>query len=315
MVACSGSVAPAPPPVASRTAEDSRHRSAQDPDPAPVESEPPDTASASTRPCPEGAALVEGGVPSAEVLKIFDRFYAAQPQDARLAYREGIADFCMDLTEVTFGQMLECLDAQACGARRFAGNDETVSWCPKDGSACQGVQYPVGARYPRPSELDKGAVDPAAYCAFRGGRLPTAHEWRWAALGGNEARKYPWGDAAPTVEHLNIADGTYSEYLCEHSESCKPGTQSSAFSALPGHDGFVGAAPVGRFPKGAGRWGHLDLLGNKPETVVYSDVEPGRYTYCGGHAATDRLEELDLRAGDLCSGDAGALRCVYDPRK
>ena len=49
----------------------------------------------------------------------------------------------------------------------------------------------------------------AAYCEAHGKRLPTTHEWQYAAQG-NTTRRYPWGDTLdpsrfPKVEHPNGA--------------------------------------------------------------------------------------------------------------
>lgn len=152
--------------------------------------------------CPQGMALIPLG-----------SFSMGERKD-----RVKVGRFCMDVTEVT---------AEAYGTCARIGQ------CTAEGLACgpAATFNTVGK-----GEHPMNCVDwhqASQYCQAQGKRLPTEEEWEWAARGGTQGKKYPWGNIEPS------------------SQACWSGMGQ-----------LSGTCPVGSYPPGANPQGVLDLSGN-----------------------------------------------------
>lgn len=129
----------------------------------------------------------------------------------------------------------------------------------------------------------------AAFCLWDGGWLPTEAEWMYAASGGQENRVFPWSNPASST----AGDTTYANY----------------------DNNNTGAAAVGSYDAGKGRWGHHDLGGNVWEWTwdAYADPYPGSAgTTCSncvrsGSASAARV----MRGGGFYVNDINNLRAAY----
>jgi formylglycine-generating enzyme required for sulfatase activity len=87
-----------------------------------------------------------------------------------------------------------------------------------------------------------------AFCIWDGGFLPSEAEYVYAAAGGTEQRRFPWGATDPGTSNQ------YAIWNCDYPDGT--GTCDGTLHNI---------AAVGTAKLGAGRWGQLDLVGEMIE--------------------------------------------------
>lgn len=156
-----------------------------------------------------------------------------------------VPTFRITKSPITVAEYKQCIAAGACSSPTVKESTCNQAFAPTSTSANRTIE---GRTFEVDDHLPITCLAPEqahAYCAWQGGKLPTANEWLFAARGAAPSR-YAWGNEAPTCD--------------QHPGGHLVDAQSSCASAV--HD-FA----TGTHTKGASLKGIEDVLLSRAELL------------------------------------------------
>jgi formylglycine-generating enzyme required for sulfatase activity len=228
----------------------------------------------------DGIMLVQAGA-----------FWMGRDDDTREEaplHRVYVRDFWIERHKVTNAEFATFLNARgigsADGARRYDQDDADarIHLLP---AAEQHAAWVADRGFEHHPVVEVSWFGARDYCAWKGRRLPTEAEWEKTARG-DDRRRYPWGDAAPT--------------------------DSRAVFGRP----YNATEPTDSRPAGASPYDVHDLLGNLREWTA-TMLKPYPYRHDDGREPFTGAGSVVVRGGshdDAAETLSATTRRSYDRR-
>jgi formylglycine-generating enzyme required for sulfatase activity len=216
------------------------------------------------------------------------------PTDEQPIHTVTLDAFYIDLYEVTNAQYAHCVEAGVC--------DPTTDTTAFESSYSRRIYFgnPEYQDYP---VIYADWYEAQAYCAWRGGHLPTEAEWEKAAQGGLKGKLYPWGNEAPICQSGAPNGAKFDDDAgCNSTDTERVGSY--------GPNGFGLYDMAGNLWEWVADWYDVDYYANSPAANP-TGPEDGSFPVLRGGSWQSNAEHLRVTGRRFNDPKSGALNIGF----